>query len=204
MYNKYFPARTDIVFNQLKNVGLYTSITAPVFSSQGENISEPIDLTITADAGEIYFTTDGTDPRTTKTSTISESAFLYNKALHVVGKGTVKARAKQGSTWSALAEVTFSGGKEDQFIDNYTSGIEDLSNSNFDIYFDNNMLHYTLPSDGKVNIEIFTTDGRQLYNINQNNLSAGTYQTEIVNAPKGVYIYKLQFNGLILSGKFII
>ncbi len=198
----YFPKRTGIVFKQFRDLGLYPSIDAPIFSSGGGSITEPVDLSITATSGSIYFTTDGTDPRESGTETISGNAFLYNKPLHVVGKGTILARAKNGSTWSALSEVTFKGGSEDMFIDNYT-GITIVESNPVIIRFENNILYYTLPEDGNVIVEIFTIDGKFIRSINDTFKTIGTYQINLASLPKGIYICKLKCDKNITSQKFV-
>lgn len=203
LLNNYFPARTDIVYNQLKALGLTTSIDAPVFSSEGGSVKDgPIDMTITATTGDIYFTTDGSDPRTSGTAAVSSKAFLYNQPLHVVGKGTIRARAKSGSTWSAVSEVTFKGGNKDVCVDNYVLGIADIDSEQLKAYFENDMLHYSLPSNGNVVIEIYSTDGKRIQSFDYKNMSEGEHQTERINLLNGVYIYRLIFNGTKVSGKF--
>ncbi len=62
--NTYFPARGNLVLSQLRGDRLYTNIAAPVFSQHGGMVPGGYQLTITAGAGTIYYTTDGvTDPR---------------------------------------------------------------------------------------------------------------------------------------------
>lgn len=205
LFNNYFPARTEIVYNQLKALGLTTSIDAPVFSSEGGSVKdEPIDMTITATVGDIYFTTDGSDPRTSGTSAISTGAYLYNKPLHIVGKGTVRARAKSGSTWSAITEVSFKGGSKDTFVDNYSpSGISESDSYSFDVYFENDKIHYTLPTNGNVIIDIYSTDGKRIQSMNYKNMSPGTHQSDALIIQSGAYIYRLQFGNTLISGKFL-
>jgi hypothetical protein len=61
--NSYIPQRTGIVLNQLKGQSLFPTITAPSFNQFGGNVSSGFQLTITAPAGTIYYTRDGSDPR---------------------------------------------------------------------------------------------------------------------------------------------
>lgn len=60
----YFPNRTDVVLNQLKNRGLYPNTAAPVFNQHGGYVPNGFELTMSAPAGMIYYTLDGSDPRT--------------------------------------------------------------------------------------------------------------------------------------------
>jgi len=63
----YFPARTQIVLNQLRNRGLYPSVDAPVFHVEG--LPQHGGYLATADrlsmigSGTIWYTLDGSDPR---------------------------------------------------------------------------------------------------------------------------------------------
>ena len=63
----FFPARTQIVLNQLRNRGLYPQVTAPVFRVNGSYrhggpIAAADTLSMTG-GGTIWYTLDGSDPR---------------------------------------------------------------------------------------------------------------------------------------------
>jgi hypothetical protein len=114
--DNYFPVRTEIVLDQLKEVDLYPAIDPPVFSHD--------DITITANSldieagyllklqnpnsntGSIYYTTDGQDPRIIG-GTVAASAVPGDDETEItVNTSTlVKARVLDGSTWSALHQL---------------------------------------------------------------------------------------------------
>jgi hypothetical protein len=101
--------RTTVVLNQLTTAGLYPSLAAPEFSQHGGEVDSGFSLTITAAAGTIYYTTDGTDPRqvggTIQGTALSGSTEL---SLTLTTSVTVKARAyNNNGTWSALTEADF-------------------------------------------------------------------------------------------------
>ena len=62
-YTTWFPNRTPISISQFRAAGLYPDIDPPVFSQHGGSVSEGFGLTITNEAGDIYYTVDGSDPR---------------------------------------------------------------------------------------------------------------------------------------------
>ncbi|MEX2140974.1 MAG: lamin tail domain-containing protein [Pirellulales bacterium] len=103
----YFPARTNVVKNQLLSRGLYTSVTPPVFSQHGGTITPPFSLSISSSsAGTIYYTIDGSDPRLPG-GAINPTAQLYGGALTLNASTRVKARVLTGGNWSALTEALF-------------------------------------------------------------------------------------------------
>ena len=53
----------DGIINELRANNLYPSIDPPVFAQHGGPVPNNFNLGITASAGDIYFTTDGSDPR---------------------------------------------------------------------------------------------------------------------------------------------
>ena len=63
--DNYFPRRTDIVLNQFKSRRWYPGTAAPDFSQHGGSVSSNFNLSIDGPGnGTIYYTLDGTDPRT--------------------------------------------------------------------------------------------------------------------------------------------
>lgn len=84
---------------------LYPATDAPDFGQFGGNVPNNYALTITAAAGQIYYTTNGTDPRTAYTG--APAGTLYTGAITLTATGVVKARALNGGEWSALTEATF-------------------------------------------------------------------------------------------------
>lgn len=195
LLDNYFPKRTEIVFNQLKALGLYSSIDAPVFSSEGGSVTNnPVDLEITAATGDIYYTTDKTDPRESGTSEVASGAIRYTTPLHITGKGSIRARAKSGSTWSALSEVTFTGGSE--------TGIFNPESIPVKVYYNDNLFYFALSESDNVQLEIFTADGKCIYKENVY-MSAGTRQINPGITSGGVYIYRILLNNTVISGKFV-
>ncbi len=66
--NNYFPYRTDIVLDQLQQAGLFNSPIAPKFNRKPGRVAKGASLSVSAASGTIYYTVDGTDPRSPNTS----------------------------------------------------------------------------------------------------------------------------------------
>jgi hypothetical protein len=64
------------------------------------------EVAMSAAAGTIYYTVDGTDPRLAG-GAIAPGAIVYAAPVPVATPTTVKARAKNGSVWSALNEAAY-------------------------------------------------------------------------------------------------
>lgn len=104
--NNFLPQRSSVVLNQLRTAGLYPNVTAPSFNQHGGNITNGFPLAMSAPAGTIYYTLDGTDPRLTG-GAISPGARSYTGPIALTETSEVKARVWNGSTWSAVNEAAF-------------------------------------------------------------------------------------------------
>jgi hypothetical protein len=99
--------RNNIFLNQLRAVGLYSNVVAPTFSQHGGQVPSGFGLTISAPAGAIWYTVDGSDPRMIGGG-INPAARQYTGTpINITGGITVKARALSGGQWSALNEADF-------------------------------------------------------------------------------------------------
>ncbi len=77
-----------------------STVEKPVFTPAPGSYDEALDVAISAPAGaEIYYTTDGSNPRMGGT--------LYSSPIHVGASCTVKAVAKLGPDFSAVAEARY-------------------------------------------------------------------------------------------------
>ena len=97
------PSRTDFEDNDL-----WPSISPVNFNLHGGSVNSGFPLAMTSPSGgTIHYTLDGTDPRLSG-GAISPDAQTYSGA-EFLGQGTtiVMARARVGSTWSALTEAEF-------------------------------------------------------------------------------------------------
>jgi hypothetical protein len=105
--NSWFPQRSTIVLNQFRGLGLYPGIVAPTFSQHGGRVPRGFNLTMSAPAGTILFTTNGVDPRVYLAGSPAPGAAIYSNAIQLARSGPVKARALVGTNWSALTEAHF-------------------------------------------------------------------------------------------------
>jgi hypothetical protein len=106
VYGDYFNQRPGIVLSQLKAKSLYPSIAAPTFNQFGGLVTNDFPLALSAPAGTIYYTLDGSDPRM-RGGAISANALVWNGTLTLNQSVRIKTRALNGSTWSALVDATF-------------------------------------------------------------------------------------------------
>jgi hypothetical protein len=106
--NNYLPYRSAIVLQQLRNRGLYPNLAAPTFSQLGGVVPAAYPLTMSQSnaSGTIWFTLDGNDPRR-RGGAVSPSAQAYAGTIVINTPTVVRARVKDGVTWSALVEATF-------------------------------------------------------------------------------------------------
>jgi len=108
----YLPQRSSVVLQQLRDIGLYPGVTAPSFHlnaqpQHGGAFSPGDTLTISAPAGTIYYTTDGTDPRELG-GAVSATAQVYTGGLPLTLSGNIRARARTAAgEWSAVNEAAF-------------------------------------------------------------------------------------------------
>lgn len=107
--NNYLPTRTQVVFNQLSNDGLYLPTPPPNFSQYNGTIGSGFSLTMTnpGPAGTIYYTTNGIDPRLFG-GAMAAGAQAYSGPIVLNGTTTVKARVLlDDGSWSPLTESTY-------------------------------------------------------------------------------------------------
>ena len=115
VYGDYFANRPSIVITQLQAKALFpTTSIAPTFNQLGGNVTNGFQLTMTAPAGTIFYTRDGTDPRLIG-GNLSPSAFTYSTPLTLTSSTRFKARTRNGVVWSPLTDATF------YIIRNYTN-----------------------------------------------------------------------------------
>ena len=106
----YFPNRTNMFINQLREADLFPDIDAPQFLINGQpkidNYINPGDvLSMPSGSVTIYYTTNDTDPL--MNGTVSPSALIYSEPIELSHSIHIKARKRQGNTWSALNEKIF-------------------------------------------------------------------------------------------------
>ena len=116
-FDQWVKAREKNLFKediQYRAAGVWPETQAPKFNQHGGTVAAGFELRITVgsifepQAGDLLFTTDGTDPRIMG-GAVNPSATVFEKtdrlALHEVM--TVKARVLNGEEWSAMTEATF-------------------------------------------------------------------------------------------------
>jgi hypothetical protein len=113
---EWFPPRTSLVLQQLKQDGLYPSPSAPLFDQRDVNGSSASELTMTHTnaSGTIYFTTDGSDPRVVG-GAVRPGARVYSDPLPILNTTRVLARVRDGTNWSALSEAEFAPASDPVF-----------------------------------------------------------------------------------------
>ncbi len=104
LLNGYFQRRHNIVLNQLKAVNCYPDTPSPVFSRFGGAITNGSLLAISS-AYPIFYTLDGSDPREYGAGNAVGTS--YGGPIALARTTHVKARARDGGEWSALAEAVF-------------------------------------------------------------------------------------------------
>ncbi len=104
--NNYIPQRSGIVLNQLRTAGLYPDVVAPAFNRHGGAVEPGFQLTMSAPAGLIYYTLDGTDPRL-RGGVLSPRARRYTGPVILNETAPVLARVLSGTNWSALNTADF-------------------------------------------------------------------------------------------------
>lgn len=109
----YFPLRGSNVLAQFRSAGLYPTNAAPVFSQHGGRVPPGFLLYITnlQAAGTLYYTINGTDPRSYGSGAPAPGALIYSNSPVALDQSTiVKARLQVGTNWSALNEAAFTVG----------------------------------------------------------------------------------------------
>ena len=119
--NDYFPYRTGIVIDQLKEYNLFPNVEAPVAKQNGTEIKTEqlfIDhassITLSNTSGEIYYTLDGTDPRKLGGSIATEAKKVASGSSISIAESTVlKARVYKNGNWSAVVNLDIVAPQED-------------------------------------------------------------------------------------------
>ncbi len=164
LVDDYFPARTQIVLNQLAAAGLMSMAEAPVFNRQGGYVPENFRLYMNAPQGDIYYTVDGTDPRFAG-GEVSATAMLFSDSLQVTDVMPVNARAKAGMEWSALTAAIFYNEYYHTDIYEAVTALQNVS-----IYpnpvCEFTVINFTLAVSGNVEISVYAMDGIKMSELN--------------------------------------
>jgi hypothetical protein len=102
----YFPQRTAMLIDELRDVGLYPAIEAPSMLPGDRYYAAGSSVALSASGGVVYFTLDGSDPRLPG-GAVAGTASAYAAPIPLSGELHVRARALDGSEWSALVERNY-------------------------------------------------------------------------------------------------
>ncbi len=104
----WLPRRAAQFLAQCRDEALYPRLEAPRFGRHGGLFEPGLEVTVEAPAGTIYYTTDGSDPRRSFESTVTDAAREYRGEPVRLELATVlKARVLADGRWSALNEALF-------------------------------------------------------------------------------------------------
>ncbi|MBN2633633.1 MAG: CotH kinase family protein [Bacteroidales bacterium] len=108
--NTYFPNRTASFIQSLRNEGLFPAVDAPLVKLNGNPaqsgyVQQYSVVSLSAASGDIYYTTDGSDPVIwDPVPAVSPKALRYTSPLYLEGSVHIRARCQSGGVWSAATE----------------------------------------------------------------------------------------------------
>jgi hypothetical protein len=105
--NTWINGRRRNVTNIFQRAGFLLSSNAPVFPQFGGAVPAGFSLTMSNLAGTVYYTTNGTDPRTFWSGTPTAEARTYASPLILNASTRIMARSLAGTNWSALSDASF-------------------------------------------------------------------------------------------------
>lgn len=151
--------RGEDFISKLQANGYYSYLQPPVFIVNGNELNlsalylddnTTLEIQKDGDSGIVYYTADGTDPRSWDLTSSVSAIALTDQHITVNGPATIKARTKNGNEWSPLHEL-----KVIPENDNIRLEIN-LSNATSDIAFnqENNFRVYPNP----VQNQLFMTE----------------------------------------------
>jgi hypothetical protein len=106
VYGDYFGQRPGIVLGQFRAKGWFPTVVAPSLNQTGGNVTNGFTVVLSAPAGTIYYTLDGSDPRL-RGGAVSSLALPYSASIVLNRSVSLKARVLNGGVWSPLTEATF-------------------------------------------------------------------------------------------------
>jgi hypothetical protein len=80
----FLPNRTEVVLNQIQSKGWYPQVEPPAFSSESKLVPKGFQLTMSCPRGQIYYTTDGTDPYKPLNTSTSYTTFIPEDATRKI------------------------------------------------------------------------------------------------------------------------
>jgi hypothetical protein len=100
IHQTWIPQRRGILFDHLRAAGLHASDHAPVLHPAGGRMISGQGVTMTATAGQIYYTLDGSDPRLPSTAEAGERVWVAPEALkRVLVPSVGNGGAELGGSW---------------------------------------------------------------------------------------------------------
>ncbi len=104
----YFPYRAHIVLGQLRDAGMFPAVASPLFARAAGEVTAgfTLGLSHTNGTGEIFYTVDGSDPRAVGGG-VEPNAINYDSPIAIRTSTLVRARVKDGGSWSPLVEATY-------------------------------------------------------------------------------------------------
>lgn len=190
--NNHLPGRTQVLYNQLRALGLVPAIDAPVLTFTTQNNINRVQMT--AESGAvIYYNVNGIDPRTSYSGQVQSTAQTYTAPVAALNNGRVVARAYKNGEWSALSEMMFVNGN--------VSSVENTKTL-ATIYYAENAIFVQAEAEQNISVEIYAIDGRMLSK-QQVQLQQGTNKVQLPSLSKGMYIYRISAGGTIYSDKFL-
>lgn len=105
----WFPRQQGITLERLRTAGLYPPLGAPEFNQFGGGVPAGFSLAMlhTNATGTIFFTVDGSDPRTYGTGVVAPTAQAYATPVTLNAPMLARARVLTSGQWSALVEAMF-------------------------------------------------------------------------------------------------
>ena len=101
LVNEYFPSRSEIVLSQLYRHGVISDVAAPVVQPSDDSSQ----ISIQAERGELFITTDGSDPRQIGGQAAPKAKRIKSGKTTLTAIKTIHARAFYKGEWSALVEI---------------------------------------------------------------------------------------------------
>jgi hypothetical protein len=104
---EFFPQRSSIVVEQFREAGWYPQLEVPVFDLGSGVVARGSEVRVTATAGQVYTTTDGTDPRLPGGALSPDAREAPADGVRIDRTTVVSARVLEDGRWSALQEGWF-------------------------------------------------------------------------------------------------